>query len=256
MLNTTSTLTNAKSSKTSAQSNLTHTNLLKANSLEANSMSINSKLASDSNYSNLNSIILAVGTNFPDAMSVTSLAEYTNIPILLTQTETLNQDTQNALKSWGITNVTIIGKEQAVSTNVEDTIKNISISADAENKTSDIATVVSEKTLSGKGESTSVSSISVDRIGGADRYETAKLIGDKLISLLGNEEVSISRTSSNIDNISNGLNEVSIDNALSVSAKTSSNAISQAILVDGTNFPDALTVSSLAGYYKTPILLT
>jgi cell wall-associated protease len=178
-------------------------------------------------------VILAVGTNFPDAMSVTSLAEYTNIPILLTQTETLNQDTQNALKSWGITNVIIIGKEQAVSQKVEDTIKKLSISAN--------------------GENSSVSSISVERIGGEDRYETAELIGDKLISLLGNEETPISRTSSNI-----GLSNVSAkcDNAWSVSAKTSSNTIEQAILVDGTNFPDALTVSSLAGNYKAPILLT
>jgi uncharacterized repeat protein (TIGR02543 family) len=194
------------------------------------------KVASDSN---LNSIILAVGTNFPDAMSVTSLAEYTNTPILLTQTETLNQDTQNALKNWGITNVTIIGKEQAVSQKVEDTIRNISIS---ESELSNVTTSESIKNLSdidiskniektsSKGENSSGSSIEVERIGGEDRYETAKLIGEKLISLLENAENTNSITSSKI--------------------------IEQAILVDGTNFPDTLTVSSLAGYYKIPILLT
>ncbi|MDR1773845.1 MAG: cell wall-binding repeat-containing protein, partial [Clostridioides sp.] len=221
-----STLTNAESSQ----------NLLDTKNLDS---------VSAKGTTNQNSVILAVGTNFPDAMSVTSLAEYTNTPILLTQTETLNQDTENILKTWGITNVTIIGKEKAISTNVEDMIKNLSTSADVENS--------------------SVSSISVDRIGGEDRYETAKLIGDKLISILGNEETSNSRTSSNIDNLSNELNEsstkdtfnrTSLDNILTDSTRTSSNEVSQAILVDGTNFPDALTVSSLSGYYKVPVLLT
>ncbi|MDR1774376.1 MAG: cell wall-binding repeat-containing protein, partial [Clostridioides sp.] len=162
------------------------------------------------NSSNQNSVILAVGTNYPDAISVTSLAEYTNTPILLTGTDTLNEDTLNALKTWNITNVTIIGKEKAISQKVADIIKSLAISEDADNS--------------------SGSSITVERIGGEDRYETAKLIGEKLISLLGKEQTSTSTTSSSI--------------------------ISQAILVDGTNFPDALTVSSLLGYYKVPVLLT
>ncbi|MDR1774567.1 MAG: cell wall-binding repeat-containing protein [Clostridioides sp.] len=249
---------------------------------------LNSDSVSAKGNTSQNSIILAVGTNFPDAMSVTSLAEYTNTPILLTQTDSLNTDTQNALKSWNITNVTIIGKENAVSKKVEDIIKSLDISEDAENiiseienrtsdrhtinkeilsvsedvqnslvlvrseselsnvtasvstknllnskythSSSDIVTRVNAKTLSAKVESTSANSITVDRIGGEDRYETAKLIGEKLISLLGNAETSTSINSSN--------------------------TIAQAILVDGTNFPDALTVSSLAGYYQAHVLLT
>ncbi|MDR1774695.1 MAG: cell wall-binding repeat-containing protein, partial [Clostridioides sp.] len=137
---------------------------------------------------NTDSAMLVVGTNFPDAMSISSLASYKRTPILLTQTDNLNTDTEKVIKDWKIQNMTIGGKEQAVSQNVENDIKNKS------------------------------KEINIERIGGIDRYETARLIGEKLRTLTENK--------------------------------------TDAVLVDGTKFPDALTVNSLAGYYKKPILLT
>ncbi|MDR1774227.1 MAG: BspA family leucine-rich repeat surface protein [Clostridioides sp.] len=240
------------------------------------SSNICSKLSTDSS---LNNIILVVGTNFPDAMSVTSLAEYTNTPILLTMTDDLNRDTKNALKSWGISNVIIIGEKNAISKNVEDKIKKIYISSKnkenmlqrrdvAEDKNKSINTIDKDKNKSidivEEDRKKTISTIEVDRIGGSDRYETAKLIGDKLISILSKSNFSSSKSSSDIENLSNKynekvvrkLNKESIDNTLDMNEKSYSNTIAQAILVDGTDFADALTVSSFAGYYKVPVLLT
>ena len=58
----------------------------------------------------------------------------------------------------------------------------------------------------------------VDRIGGKDRYETASLIAKEVRSLTGSKD--------------------------------------DLILVDGTNFPDGITINSLAGKYNSPIHLT
>nr|WP_101773263.1 cell wall-binding repeat-containing protein [Peptostreptococcus faecalis] len=59
---------------------------------------------------------------------------------------------------------------------------------------------------------------SVSRIGGADRYETASLIGKEVRALTGN--------------------------------------MTDMILVDGTDFPDGITINSLAAKFKCPIHLT
>jgi len=61
---------------------------------------------------------IARGDQFADALAIAPVAAKSGIPILLTETGSLNADTLAALKAWGITNVTIVGGPSAVSENV------------------------------------------------------------------------------------------------------------------------------------------
>jgi putative cell wall-binding protein/Leucine-rich repeat (LRR) protein len=133
---------------------------------------------------NITGTMLVDGTNFPDVITISSLASQKKVPILITAPEELDRATQDTLKSWDIKDVTIGGSYNSVSRNVEN----------------------------------SLNVRSVKRLGGADRYETASIIGDEIKSLTG----------SKVD----------------------------MILVDGTNFPDGITINSIAAKYKAPIMLT
>lgn len=135
---------------------------------------------------NKNEVILVDGTNFPDVITLSTLANQKRVPILLTQPKALNSVTNRLLGAWRIDKVTIGGEKTSVSKNVEDTVKT--------------------KTKA------------VDRIGGATRYETAYKVVDQVRRLTNNEK--------------------------------------DLILVDGTKFPDGITISSLAAKFKAPILLT
>ncbi|WP_304340924.1 cell wall-binding repeat-containing protein [Metaclostridioides mangenotii] len=128
--------------------------------------------------------MLVDGTNFPDVITMSSLASGKRVPILITSPETLSKPTGDTIKSWGITDITIGGSYNSVSKDIEN---NLGV-----NK--------------------------VSRLGGADRYKTAELIGTEVRKLTGNN--------------------------------------ADMILVDGTNFPDGITINSLASLFKAPIMLT
>lgn len=134
----------------------------------------------------LDGAVLVDGTNFPDVITISALATQRRVPILITQPGKLNGTTENTIKDWSLKNVTIGGQKDSVSLNVESSVKSL----------------VKD----------------VDRIGGADRYITASLIGKEVRKLTGN--------------------------------------LKDMILVDGTNFPDGITVNSLAAKFKCPIHLT
>ncbi|WP_129582307.1 cell wall-binding repeat-containing protein, partial [Miniphocaeibacter massiliensis] len=63
--------------------------------------------------------ILVDGTNFPDAIVMTSMGVEKDMPILLTQPSKLNASTEKALKEWKAEKVTIGGGEVAVSNAVQ-----------------------------------------------------------------------------------------------------------------------------------------
>ncbi len=140
-------------------------------------------------WSSASTVVLATGENFPDALAAAPLAYAYDGPILLTLPDSLPSDTKNEIIRLGATKVFLIGGTGAISATVESAVKAIS------------------------------SSISVSRIGGLDRYETAYLIGKELKSKKGS--------------------------AMSTTA----------VIATGLNFPDALAVSSLAAYKSMPILL-
>lgn len=92
--------------------------------------------------------VLARGDNFPDALCAGPLAKKFDAPVLLTETNRLNFSVMEELKRLGVTNVMIAGGLGAVSQAVEDEL-------------------ISQGMI-------------VERISGADRYETSVKIAEKL----------------------------------------------------------------------------
>lgn len=88
--------------------------------------------------------IIAYAFNYPDALAATPVAASRNAPILLTGTNSLAADTDEALNHLGTTDVVIMGSTTVISAAVENQLK------------------------------TKFGSTHVLRISGGDRYETAK----------------------------------------------------------------------------------
>ena len=62
---------------------------------------------------------LASGNDFADALSISSYAAANGIPLLLTAPDKLPEATSKALKTLGVTEITLIGGEKAISAKVE-----------------------------------------------------------------------------------------------------------------------------------------
>jgi putative cell wall-binding protein len=93
--------------------------------------------------------VIASGEGYADALCAAPLAKANNAPILLTQQNTISQDTINELKRLNVKHVYIVGGQGVVSSDVENAIKS--------QVTSD-----------------------VERLGGQDRYETSVDVAEKL----------------------------------------------------------------------------
>jgi putative cell wall-binding protein len=148
-------------------------------------------LASQKAYpdpSKVDSVIVAIGDNFPDALAGAPLAAQLNAPVLLTKTDNpLNPAALREVLRLHPAHVYILGDEAVISDLAETTLKSLC---------SDVV-----------------------RIGGADRYQTATLVAEAL-------------------------------------AKASNAAPTEAFLVTGTVFADALSVGAIAAQLEVPILLT
>ncbi|HZP14786.1 MAG TPA: cell wall-binding repeat-containing protein, partial [Nocardioides sp.] len=69
-------------------------------------------------FGTANTVILANGLNYPDALAGAYLAGTTNVPILLTNPDSLSAAASQALKELKTKNVTVLGGNLAVSDNV------------------------------------------------------------------------------------------------------------------------------------------
>jgi putative cell wall-binding protein len=97
-----------------------------------------------------NTVILAKGTDFPDALAGGPLAYKHDAPILLTASNNLPISTQDEIKRLGPNKVIILGGSGAISNSIENTIMQLGVS--------------------------------VERISGIDRFETAAKIADRISS--------------------------------------------------------------------------
>lgn len=94
-------------------------------------------------------VVLARGDEFPDALCAGPLAKKYNAPLLLTQPDKLNDDVLAEIKRLGATHVLIVGGTGAISENVENSLRSAGIT-------------------------------DIQRIFGANRYETSVKIAQKL----------------------------------------------------------------------------
>gem|GEM_PF-2079283 len=131
-----------------------------------------------------NTVLIANGFNFPDALAGVPLANHLDAPVLLTGSDTLNNITRTEVQRLGANRAIILGGNAVVTPAVEASINSI----------------VPQ----------------VDRLGGIDRFDTAKRIAEEL-------------------------------------AKTTN--FNRAFIADGFNFPDALAAASYAAGEGSPILL-
>ncbi|KIL43014.1 cell wall-binding repeat-containing protein [Jeotgalibacillus campisalis] len=137
---------------------------------------------SQTEWDSADTVILARGDNYADALAGVPLTSMHDGPLLLSRTAALPSSTLDEIKRLGAKKVVVLGGEGAVSADVVKTLKN--------------------------------QGITVERISGKDRYETAAKIAEKF------------------------------------------GKSSNAVVVNGQNFPDALSAASYAAQQKMPILLT
>jgi putative cell wall-binding protein len=156
-----------------------------------------------------NLAIIAYGWNFPDALAATALSAARNVPVLLTGATTLNEDAEEALFHLGTTDVVIVGGPDVVSSVVEDQLKAI------------------------------LGSTHVLRIGGTDRYETAKMFASWACDLTGPG--------------SRGDNWIGTPGSPNLMAPLRARYFG---IASGEDFPDALSGGSACGLIGSPILLT
>lgn len=136
---------------------------------------------SKAGWSDASTVVIATGTDFPDALAGGPLAYGEGAPILLTKGDTLHPSTAAEIRRLKADNVIMLGSKGALSEKVEQQIR----------------AIVQD----------------VERIGGKSRYETAALIAKRIPS-------------------------------------------SQAVITNGQNFPDVLSVSPYAAKQGIPILLS
>jgi putative cell wall-binding protein len=140
------------------------------------------------NFESAELAIVASGANFPDALSAAGLAGAYRTPLLLTRPDSVPDALADALDTLGVTDVIIIGGEVAIS-----------------------GAVATDLDKAG---------YAVERVGGADRYETAADVARRIATQMGDEFTH------------------------------------SAFLARGDAFPDALAVSPFAYSDRSPILLT
>ncbi|WP_025206172.1 cell wall-binding repeat-containing protein [Dehalobacter restrictus] len=103
-------------------------NALKANGLTTYRIQGNDRYETAANISttsveNSTRAFLASGKVFADALSISSYAAANGIPLLLTDTQKVPTATLNALQKLGVTEITLIGGESAISASVAGQLK-------------------------------------------------------------------------------------------------------------------------------------
>ncbi|MBN8210307.1 cell wall-binding repeat-containing protein [Bacillus sp. NTK071] len=93
-------------------------------------------------------VVIAKGTDFPDALSGAPLAYQLNAPILLTKTDSLPKETADEIKRLKATKAIILGGENAISSSTASTIKSLGLE--------------------------------IERISGENRYETSAKIAKRM----------------------------------------------------------------------------
>jgi putative cell wall-binding protein len=163
----------------------------------------------------LQSVVLASGENFPDALSGNFLAGSQGTAILLTRQGSLPQATEDAFCELGVQRVFIVGGTAAVSTGVENAVKGLQ-----------------QHNQGCNGLLGSNAHIAVTRLAGADRFATNRIVNEYAAA-------------NNLNSTSVGTTNITFG----VPAKRT------ALVATGANFPDALAAGPATVFGTFPIIL-
>lgn len=120
---------------------------LGGNDRYATNLIINKNFEKDLNF---DTIYLATGNDFPDALAGSALAAKNNAPIFLSRKDSIDSEIINYLKSKNVKKVVVLGGSDVVSDKVlDDTVKSLNVHplTISLNKTTDILTVGGTDTL-------------------------------------------------------------------------------------------------------------
>lgn len=84
---------------------------------------LGNRILQEAGTTTADTVVLAAGMNYPDALSVAAYAGYHHIPILFTDGQALSDETVSALKEWQTKQVILIGGQRVISVKVEDILK-------------------------------------------------------------------------------------------------------------------------------------
>lgn len=124
------------------------TNIVRIGGMNRNETSVN--IAKKLNLTKGTPVVIANDSSFADALSISSKAGSSQMPILLTSKDSLNKEVENYIKDVMPSKVYIIGETGAISENVKNRISEI----------------------------TSLSDNKIVRLGGQTRYETSEKINN------------------------------------------------------------------------------
>lgn len=240
-----------------------------------------SYLAAKKGWTTSDTVIIAPGMSYPDALCAGPLAAKNNAPILLARNESLSSQSElrNLLSSLKVKKAIIVGGPTALSTSFENEIKAMSISTerlgglDRYETSVKIAQAVGNNgeiaIATGAGFADSLSMSAVAGIKGMPILLTEKdVLTSTVKNYLDNQSINKSYVIGGTTVISDSVAR-SVKNPERLGGATryetnekifnrfkSSLTSSEMFMALGTNFPDALSISALAAQKKSFVLLT
>ena len=131
----------------SIDTSLPNSKRLSGNDRFGTNLSINNQFASDLSF---DTVYLATGLDFPDALSGSALAAKNNAPIILTDKNLISTDILNLMKNNNVKHIVILGGTGVVSQAVEDNVNakiKVNVTSISLNKNSETFTVGSSDTI-------------------------------------------------------------------------------------------------------------
>lgn len=227
-------------------------------------------------WNQADTVVLSTGVDFPDALAGTPLAHQENAPILLTKQESLPEETLNEIKRLSPDEVIILGGEAAVSSGVENELNGLGVQSTrlAGKDRFETAQKISEKIKNPSNDYVVANGFSF-----ADALAAAPYAANSGKPILLTREITLPQATEDTlegadETLAVGGTAViskqlysELPNAERISGSTRYGTASEivkqldfnkdnAFMVNGENFPDALTGSVLAAKNQAPLLLT
>ena len=243
----------------------------------------------DAGFASSDTVVLASGENFPDALSASSLAGTYKAPVIMTSRDSLSEQAKSEIERLGASKVFIIGSPAAISTSVESMLRDMGLATEriAGSNRQETAAKVAAKTADAKSPSTVIvasgenfpDALSISPYAYAKGYpiyltedrgalslSTLKAIQSlgtvERVIIVGSSTVVSESSESQLESIAPTVERWSGSNRYETSLRIAEGAVadgmtwSNVVIASGENFPDGLAGASLAGKRGGVLLLT